>query len=252
MSAGRSRVAAVAVGALVVVGLGGASAVAAKQITGHQIKDGSITAKDIRNGSLGGGEFKDGSVGLRVLTAAAEKALRGATGATGPQGAPGADGADGADGAKGATGATGPQGEAGADGANGATGAPGLKGDTGAKGDKGDKGDNGLAGAYYAQAAYNVGDTNQGAVATVACEDSADTAISGGVQTLGLEGGHPAAVASSFPGRMDWSTNTPKPGRLDGWIVQFDASVAPMKTTIWALCVPNATIPVVQTFSQAG
>ena len=110
----------------------------------------------------------------------------------------------------------------------------GKKGDTGAtgaqgsKGDKGDKGDSGLTGAFYATAFYNAGDTNAGAIATVACDaDPAKTdyvAISGGVQVLGLDAGansRNTPVSSSFPGRMDWTTNTPKPNRLDGWIVQF-------------------------------
>lgn len=107
----------------------------------------------------------------------------------------------------------------------------------------------GLTGAYYATAAYNAGDTNQGAIATVACSAETDVAISGGVQMIGV-GGKNSAVGSSFPGRMDWSTNTPKADRLDGWIVQFDATVAPEKVTLWALCVPGAEVPVVQTYSQ--
>ena len=56
------------------------------------------------------------------------------------------------------------------------------------KGDKGDKGANGLLGAFYATAFYNAGDTNAGAIATVACDltSTAFTAISGGVQVLGI------------------------------------------------------------------
>jgi hypothetical protein len=65
-------------------------------------------------------------------------------------------------------------------------------------------------------------------------------------------------VSSSFPGRMDWSTNTPKQDRLDGWIVQFGGNAgatsdkAPEKVKVWALCVPGANIPVKQTFQQVG
>ena len=139
----------------------------------------------------------------------------------------------------------------------------GATGAQGSKGDKGDKGDSGLTGAFYATAFYNAGNTNEGAIATVACDaDPAKTnyvAISGGVQVLGLDAGansRNTPVSSSFPGRMDWTTNTPKPNRLDGWIVQFGGNAgatpdkAPEKVKIWALCVPGASIPVNQTFQQ--
>ena len=95
----------------------------------------------------------------------------------------------------------------------------------------------------------------------MAC-DTADTnyvAISGGVQVLGLDDGansRNTPVSSSFPGRMDWDTNTPRPDRLDGWIVQFGGNAgatsdkAPEKIKVWALCVPGASIPVKPTFQQ--
>jgi Collagen triple helix repeat (20 copies) len=150
-------------------------------------------------------------------------------------------------------------------GSKGDTGATGAKGDTGPAGAKGDKGDSGVTGAFYATAFYNAGDTNAGAIATVACDaDPAKTnyvAISGGVQVLGLDAGansRNTPVSSSFPGRMDWSTNTPKPNRLDGWIVQFGGNAGatsdknPEKVKVWALCVPGASIPVNQTFQQVG
>ena len=118
-------------------------------------------------------------------------------------------------------------------------------------------------GAFYATAFYNAGNTNAGAIASVAC-DAAKTdyvAISGGVQVLGLDEGansRNTPVSSSFPGRMDWTTNAPRPGRLDGWIVQFGGNAgaisdkAPEKINVWALCVPGASIPVNQTFQQVG
>jgi hypothetical protein len=126
-----------------------------------------------------------------------------------------------------------------------------LQGQTGPVGPAGPVGKTGLTGVYYAQAKYDVGDTNAGAIATVACSAPTDVAISGGVQTIGADGTN-AAVGNSFPGRMNWATNTPLPNRLDGWIVQFDAGQPPLKTTIWALCVPGATIPVVNTFTQSS
>ena len=115
----------------------------------------------------------------------------------------------------------------------------------------------GIQGAYYSVAKYDVGDTNGGAIATVACKNTTDVAISGGVQTLalgdnGLNGNVP--VSSSFPGRMDWGTNSPKPGRLDGWIVQFgtETGAAPKFVNIYALCVPRAHIPVKTTYTESG
>jgi hypothetical protein len=131
----------------------------------------------------------------------------------------------------------------------------------GTQGPKGDKGVSGLTGAYYSVAYYDVGDTNAGAVATVACKATTDVAISGGVQVTGLNTdpiSHNTPVSSSFPGRMDWSTNTPKPGRLDGWIVQFGGNAgsvsdaSPQKTKVWALCVPGAPISVEQTYTQSA
>lgn len=132
-------------------------------------------------------------------------------------------------------------------------------GTPGAKGDTGPAGTDGLLDAYYATAYYNAGDTNPGAIATVACKNTTDVALSGGVQVLGLDAGansRNTPVSSSFPGRMDWSTNTPRPGRLDGWIVQFGGNAgptsdkAPEKTVVFALCAPGASVPVVETFRQ--
>ena len=151
---------------------------------------------------------------------------------------------------KGARGETGAPGHAGAKGDAGAIGAPGPKGDKGAKGD------DYMAGAYYAIANYDVGDTNAGAVATVACSAVTDTAISGGVQVLGLDDGansRNTPVSSSFPGRMDWTTNKPRPNRLDGWIVQFGGTDKdPAKTKVWALCVPGLNVPVISTYTQSS
>jgi len=118
----------------------------------------------------------------------------------------------------------------------------------------------GLTSAYYAVAFYDKGDTNAGAIATVACKVEADIAISGGAQTVGLDAGansRNTPVNSSFPGRMDWTTNAPKANRLDGWVVQFGGNAgtvsdkAPEKVKVWALCLPGAELPVVQTYTQS-
>jgi hypothetical protein len=117
-----------------------------------------------------------------------------------------------------------------------------------------------LGKAYYSVAFYDVGNTNAGAIATVACKKTTDSAISGGVQTLvdTASAARNTPVSSSFPGRMNWDTNTPRPDRLDGWIVQFGGNAGatsdkdPLKVKIWALCVPGLAIPVEQTYTQSA
>jgi hypothetical protein len=115
-----------------------------------------------------------------------------------------------------------------------------------------------LTGAIYRIAHYT-GGANGGAIATVACGDTERAsqkyvAISGGVQILNADGDNDVtndsnvAVADSFPGRMDWSTTTPKTGRLDGWIVRFgDDTKAADKVNIWAVCLPAPADVQVQT-----
>jgi hypothetical protein len=116
-------------------------------------------------------------------------------------------------------------------------------------GKDGKDGKDGLVGAVYRVENYKNGG---GGSATVACADDAATsqkytAIAGGVQgsTVADQSASGFAVSSSFPGRMDWDTNTPKPNRLDGWIVlgngQYTGTLK-----VWALCVPTSSIPVQQ------
>lgn len=107
--------------------------------------------------------------------------------------------------------------------------------------------------------AHYTGGANGGAIATVACANNDDksqeyVAISGGVQILNADGDNDytndnnVAVADSFPGRMDWSNNTPKADRLDGWIVRFgDNSKATAKVNVWAVCVKRSDNVKVQT-----
>ena len=167
-------------------------------------------------------QIKDGAVKLHDLSPGARKALHGANGAKGDTGPAGAQGPKGT---------AGPQGQ---------------------QGPKGDKGDSYLDGAYYSVAYYDKGDTNGGAIATVACKAQTDTAISGGVSTDDYMKTVP--VGQSFPGRMNWDTNTPKPDRLDGWIVQFASQTgsAPEKVKVRALCVHGLDVPVNQTYTQSG
>jgi hypothetical protein len=185
-------------------------------------------------------QIKHGAISLSDLSHHARAVLHGAQGATGPTGKDGMNGTNGR---------------------NGTNGLPGPRGPKGDKGDPGAAGDSYLHGAYYSVASYDVGDTNGGAVATVACKAQSDTAISGGVQTLQLGTNdlhNNVPVSSSFPGRMDWSTNTPKQGRLDGWIVQFGGNSSstdlgsPGYVKVWALCVPSLSVPVEQTYTESA
>jgi hypothetical protein len=226
----RTIVAAAAVGLLVGVPTAGAAGV--DLITGKDVKDGSIHLKDLTKGAQN--KIKSHAIGAQ--------GAQGPTGAKGNPGAPGQNGAPGPTGAKGN---------------------PGAPGQNGAPGPQGPRGPEGFAGAFYAKAVYNLGDTNAGAIATVACaKDSSDyTAIAGGVQTVGLDAdanNRNTPVSSSFPGRMNWDTNAPRENRLDGWIVQFGGNAgaqsdkAPEKVNVWALCVPRTDIPVKVTFQQQG
>ncbi len=178
-----SRVAAVSIGALAVVGLGAGGATAAAMIDSDDIRNNSIKQVDLGRDSVGASELKDNTVGRRYLTdgLAAQIAKGGATG------------------------------------------------------DQGPKGDSGLEGAFYAVAYYNAGDTNAGAIATVACStDSTDyVAVAGGVQTLGLDetaNSHNTPVSSSFPGRMDWGTNSPSRTASTAGSCSSVATLVPSRT----------------------
>lgn len=105
--------------------------------------------------------------------------------------------------------------------------------------------------AVYRIAHYNNGG---GGRATVACGDTEAksqqyVAIAGGAQSESVNGGttDTQPITSSFPGRMNWDTNTPKANRLDGWIVNFGSGAAPSAGSgtleIWALCVKTNDIP---------
>ena len=235
---------------IVAVGVVTAATIAAGGATAASL----VGSKDIKNDSIRSVDVHNGTLGVEDMNGTVQDLLK-RTGAPGPKGDTGP------------AGAVGPAGAAGPKGDTGAPGPTGSQGPVGPAGAKGDKGDSGLAGAYYSVAFYDVGDTNAGAIATVACRAATDVAIAGGVQMTGIGGSQSeidaanarnTPVSSSFPGRMDWNTNSPKPNRLDGWVVQFGGNAgatsdkSPEKTKIWALCVPGASIPVVQTYSESG
>jgi hypothetical protein len=212
------------IAAVVSVSLGATTATAASLITSSQIKDGTITSADIHRNTVESGDIKNGAVHLTDLSKSTQRLVQ--TKSTGH---------------------------------TGATGAQGPKGDKGATGPQGPKGDSMLYKAYWAVAYYDVGDTNAGAIATVACADEGDSAVSGGVQTLGLDAdanSRNTPVSSSLAGRMDWSTGKPNPGRKDGWIVQFGGNAgatsdkAPEKVKVYALCVPGH-LETIETYVQS-
>jgi len=122
-------------------------------------------------------------------------------------------------------------------------------GKDGKDGKNGKNGADGLDGAVYRVANYTNGG---GGRATVACANTEQasqnyTAIAGGAR-VEVPGAGTATqpVTSSFPGRMNWDTNLPKQGRLDGWVVYFGEGAAPSADNgvleVWALCVPNDNI----------
>jgi hypothetical protein len=111
---------------------------AAAQITGAQIKDGTITSADVKDRSLLAKDFKAGQL---------PKGPRGATGATGATGAQGPAGPAGPEGPVGDTGPQGETGPAGAVGPQGQTGPAGPQGETGPAGPVGPQGDLGPQGS---------------------------------------------------------------------------------------------------------
>ena len=209
----KNRVAAVAAGALVLVSLGGVGgAVAANQITGRQIVDHSIGKVDLS---------------VPINKALATKSEPGPAGPQGPAGPAGADGA---------TGPQGPAGPAGAAGTNGTDGVSGIEYRT----------FDYIAGQAETPEHPGMGSDYTGAgaggIATVVCSPG-KTALSGGVQFLGLDadngqkavtGGN--GIVDSFPGRMDWSTNTPKPGVYTGWVVRLNKYAAGEPLRLWVVC----------------
>ena len=161
-------------------------------------------------------QIKNGAVSVTDLSSAARKALHGQ---------------------KGDLGAAGPQ---------------GAKGDNGAQGPKGPAGTSGYEVRTWR---YNKDSNNSdagtgypgvgsGAIATVACSPG-KVALSGGYRftSEGDNGFNSQAVSdgsgvvASFPGRMDWSTNTVKPNDNSGWIVQVNNKVDAADMTLYVVCV---------------
>jgi Collagen triple helix repeat (20 copies) len=182
-------------------------------------------------------QIKNGAISASDLSSAARKALKGQQGSKGNTGATGATGAQGPQGSKGDTGAQGPQ---------------GPKGDPGAQGPHGPAGASGYEVKTWR---YSKDDANtdmgpgyvgvgSGAIATVACSPG-KVALGGGYRftSAGDNGFNSPAVSdgsgvvASFPGRMDWDTNTVKPNNNTGWIVQVNDKVNLADMTMYVICV---------------
>ncbi|MDO9454954.1 collagen-like protein [Nocardioides sp.] len=141
---------------------GSTGAMAAKLITGADIKNNTITTADIKNGTLKTGDF----------SAAAKTALKGAKGdkgATGAAGPEGERGAPGATGPVGPAGATGPAGVAGPVGPQGPAGTPG--GPPGPQGPAGPAGAGGLGEVYFDNFGAPVTATTSGEIVSGFCDD---------------------------------------------------------------------------------
>jgi hypothetical protein len=160
-------------------------------------------------------QIKDGTVRLADLAPGARKALHGNTGA------------------KGDLGPAGPQGP---------------------KGNAGPQGPKGVSGYEVRTWRYSKDDANSdmgpgysgvgsGAIATVACSPG-KVALGGGYwftsehdsgfNSEAIRDG--SGVVASFPGRMDWSTNTVKPNDSSGWIVQVNNKVNAADMTLYVIC----------------
>jgi hypothetical protein len=179
-------------------------------------------------------DIKDGTIQTRDLSSGLEKKVN----SVGAQG--------------GTPGVPGPAGRA------GPAGPAGAKGETGAQGPKGLSGYEVRTYDYIAGGARDghdgegsgYGGAGNSSVATVACSSPNKVATGGGyfirngtsevVQSAEADGSGVGVVAS-FPGRMDWDTITPKPDRLDGWIVQFNGNGGPaFDVTLYVICVNAA------------
>ena len=172
-------------------------------------------------------QIKHGAISLSDLSRHARKMLHGHAGPIGPQGSKGDQGLQGPKGNTGPQGATGPQGP---------------------------KGPAGVSGYEVQTWRYSKDDANSdmgpgyvgvggGAIATAAC--STGKVALGGGYWFTSEGDNgftsPAlsdgsGVIASFPGRMDWNTNTVKPNNNSGWIVQVNDKVNLADMTVYVIC----------------
>ena len=205
---------------------------AVRLLTGHAIKNGSITGADVKNRSLSAEDFGD-----RIEGSAGPAGPQGPRGSSGPQGLTGERGLPGLMGALGPAGPKGDVGAAGPAGPKGDTGAAGPKGDTGPAGTRGDTGDTGPAGPKG-----DTGDTGlQGPAgpagpANLVVRTAAVSSTSGAVECASGEratgGGfeHSTALAVIKSSRPTPATEGATP---TGWRVTADIAVS---GTVYVLC----------------
>lgn len=139
------------------------------------------------------------------------------------------------------TGQQGPQGDKGDTGPAGPTGATGPAGTDGEDGDDGANGADGVSG--YEVRKWDYALVFGGGIATMTCPVG-KIALGGGYwikNEAAMTNG--TTVVASFPGVMDWTTNTPKATGdplVDsrGWIVQVNkpANVNPGAMTVYVTC----------------
>jgi hypothetical protein len=230
----KNRVAAVAAGAAVVMGLGSTGAVAADAIRSVDIRDQSVDDVDIGRGAVNTSELRDGAVlsrdiadgGLRLLDLGPEVQSRLSTfGYKGEQGEPGPKGEQGPPGPVGPPGETGPQGESGRPGEQGPPGPQGPQGEQGPPGPQGPQGEQGPPGpqgpqgATGAAGAPGISGYERVFSATVtvppAGRATVDAACSAGNTVL--SGGYFQVGEAEI--RSSDATTTP-----EGWAVDFDNS----------------------------
>lgn len=181
----------------------------------------------------------------------------------------GKPGVNGKNGANGVNGANGLDGHPGKDGVQGANGKDGVAGQQGAQGQRGNDGSTGSAGrdgvSGYEVMTYDYikgighregfpgadagySGVGGGAPATVVCSSPNKVAVGGGYfirdgasDRLDTNGAAMNAnVIASFPGRVNWDTNSPRQGVYSGWIVRFGQSATPDNVTLYVICINAA------------
>ena len=206
-------------------------------------------------------QIKNGVISYADLSPAARAKLQGQQnlqnqqGQQGPQGPQGQQGQPGPQGPQGPQGQQGQQGSQGQQGPQGPQGPKGDTGATGATGAQGPQGPAGVSGYEVRTWRYSKDDNHSdmgpgyvgvgsGAIATVACSSHDKVALGGGYwftsegdngfSSQAISDG--SGVVASFPGRMDWTTNTVKPDDHSGWIVQVNNKVNAADMTLYVIC----------------
>lgn len=222
----------------------GGTAVAATQINGKDIRDGSVAgaklerqaigAREVAPRSLTGRNLQEHSVGRDALAAGAIEQRHlarrlwrriqagGGSGPAGPTGPKGAAGARGPVGPAGPAGPAGPQGERGDSGAVGPSGPPGAPGRTGAAGTNGTDGADGTGLASWGYAANTSASSIPvtGAGTTIALPDAQDVR---GILVSG--GGNLFTVASTGTYRISYAVRLLSPIQVAGRVNVNGAAV---------------------------